>query len=193
MNLLEDSNLEALTFNYLSFGVINNLWTWIAVITAAVSFWKIRASGCPKPELLPPLDDRVSDRPDPEPEVSELDAVSEPACAPRVVVGYGGADIDGVTKGKFTVYYEDDVECESEEALTVTDEWEDRRGRSDGCDSEWWEGWERLLRLRVGEIENGWYTCQDLTALNGNVVRLWDDGFSAGTLTRDSSNCVHVW
>ncbi|KAJ1418783.1 hypothetical protein SESBI_15721 [Sesbania bispinosa] len=152
MNVLEDSSpLEAQAFNYLSFGfltLLNNFWTWLAV-----SLWRIPP---PQPELLPPSDDRT----DPAPEVSESVAVSGPN---------GTADvINGVTKGKFTLYYENDInrwECESEEALT--EEWELGRW-------EWWDSWERLLKLRIGENENGWYTCQDLTALNGDVVKFWD-------------------
>lgn len=41
--------LDALALDFLSFGffpvVINNIWAWVAVITAAVSFWRIRAVG----------------------------------------------------------------------------------------------------------------------------------------------------
>ncbi|KAG9147546.1 hypothetical protein Leryth_007344 [Lithospermum erythrorhizon] len=46
MNAL-DSPLEALAFNYLSYGLltaVNNVWMWVALMTAAVSFWRIRAS-----------------------------------------------------------------------------------------------------------------------------------------------------
>ncbi|KAL2338814.1 hypothetical protein Fmac_013260 [Flemingia macrophylla] len=52
-------------------------------------------------------------------------------------------------------------------ALTVTE-------AVDGRD-EWWESWERFLRIRRGQNPKGCYTFQDLTALNGSVVRLWDD------------------
>ncbi|KAF8025917.1 hypothetical protein BT93_F2673 [Corymbia citriodora subsp. variegata] len=48
MSTVLDSPLVALASDYGSFGflaVASNLWTWIAVIsTAALSFWRIRAS-----------------------------------------------------------------------------------------------------------------------------------------------------
>ncbi|TKY54386.1 hypothetical protein E2542_SST18793 [Spatholobus suberectus] len=159
------SPLEAQAFNYLSFGfltLLNNFWTWLAL-----PFWRIRT---PKSELLPPPDE------------SEPVAVSEPA-PPRLptALGNGAVDVDGARKGKFTLYYEgDETECESDETVT-----EERDGKL-----EWWESWERLLRMRRGENENGWYTCQDLTAFNGSVVRLWDGGFTRES--RDSSSCVLV-
>ncbi|KAK7411823.1 hypothetical protein VNO78_03265 [Psophocarpus tetragonolobus] len=184
MNVL-DSNVEALAFNYLSFGVLtalNNLWTWVALITAALSFWKIRSKPKPKPEA------QALAFAEPEPVTAE-----KTEAAPEVVVGNGVAeDVDGVTRGKFTVYYEDDVDMqctceETEQSLTACGE---------GSETEWWRTWERLLRLRNGESEKGWYTWQDVTELNGNVVRLWDGGLS-GSFARESwynnSSCIHVW
>lgn len=192
MNVL-DSTLEPLAFSYLSFGfltVVNNLWTWVAVITAAVSIWRIRAAGCLRPEL-PPCNEPSSNGSDPVREAMASETVEErpqeaavPApVATMLVVGNGDADVDGVTKGKFTLYYyEDDSQCESDTS-TVTEEWEEKEsGKSKGGKSEWWESWEKLLRARMGESE--WYMYQDLTELNGNVVRLWDSGL--GSLRRES-------
>lgn len=94
-------------------------------------------------------------------------------------------DVDGVIqrKMKFTLYYhedEDDIESECEvsvETLKITEElWEEKEGRLG-----WWESWEKLLRTRNGENEGGWYTYQDLTVINGNVVRFWDEGFEFAT------------
>ena len=191
MNVVLDSPVEALAFNYLSFGfltLLNNLWTWLALLTAALSFWKIRSAGCPKPAPAP-LD------PTTEPPVPEaLTPLAEPAvrdAVPSAVTNGDAEDVDGVRKGKFAVYYEkddEDAQCrrgESEWSLTA---WEER----EGCEAEWWERWERLLRLRNGVSGNGWYTWQDLTELNGNVVRLWDGGLRC----RESwytSSCVDVW
>ncbi|XP_027368737.1 uncharacterized protein LOC113874721 [Abrus precatorius] len=159
------SPLEAQAFNYLSFGFftfLNNIWTRLAL-----SFWRIPT---PNSQLPPPS---AQPEPDPNPDTSEPDAVSVS----------GNVDVDGVTKskGKFTLYYEDDGECSKDEMVTVTEEdWEDREG-----EREWWESWERVLRMRAGENEKGWYTCQDLTVLNGSVVKLWE--------WRDSSNSVILW
>ncbi|CAJ1975726.1 unnamed protein product [Sphenostylis stenocarpa] len=171
MNVL-DSNVEALAFNYLSFGLLtalNNLWTWLALLTAALSFWKIRSSGCPKP------------KPEPDTQPSTVPhqlTPSEEKTEPARVNANVAEDVDGVRKGKFTVYYEEHVQCtcdcESEGFAAACEE-------SEGSETEWWKRWERLLRLRNGENENGWYTWQDVTELNGNVVRLWDGGSFAGT------------
>lgn len=202
MNVL-DSNVEALAFNYLNFGlltILNNLWTWVALLTAALSFWKIRSAGCPKLKQSDP----ITLRPDPvnEPLRPPFEAVTAETVAPGEkltavpVSGNGVAeDVDGVRKGKFTVYYEeDDMQCrrgESNGLLTVTAE-----GWEEGRESEWWKRWEKVLRFRNGENENGWYTCQDLTELNGNVVRFWDGGlrFGGGCFTGESwyssSSCI---
>lgn len=172
--MLENSPLDTLAFNYLSFDFFNNLWTWLAVI-----FWRIRT---PKPELLPPSHDMTSsDKPDLGQEL--LEPRHDDACPARVPSNGGVEDDDGVTKGKkkFTLYYyEDDIdrECkESDETLKITEEiWEEKEGRLG-----WWESWEKLLRTRTGENEGGWYTYQDLTAINGNVVRFWDEEFNFAT------------
>lgn len=98
----------------------------------------------------------------------------------------GDGDVDGVTKGKFTVYYEDEGEREVEEELLT------ETGECDGgYKSEWWERWDKMLRTRSGE--NGWYKHQDLTELNGNVVRLWDAGFGNVSFPKEarySSRCM---
>ncbi|BAT80014.1 hypothetical protein LR48_Vigan04g017500 [Vigna angularis] len=194
MNVL-DSNVEALAFNYLSFGLLtalHSLWTWLALLTAALSFWKIRSAGCPRPTPIPIPETQPSAGPDRQTSNQEK---TEPTR--EAVNAKGGAeeDVDGVRKGKFTAYYEEHVKCtcesesENEGFATACEE-------SDGSGTEWWERWERLLRLRNGESENGWYTWQDVTELNGNVVRLWDGGLT-GSFARESwysnSNRIHVW
>ncbi|KAK7281335.1 hypothetical protein RIF29_09221 [Crotalaria pallida] len=197
MNVL-DSPLEALAFNYLSFGsltLLNNLWAWLALLTAALSFWKIRSSGHPKTEPNQP--EKVSTLSS-ENKSSQVEPVSARLDLTRIHSAQNSTkvlteDVDGVRKGKFTVYYEEGEEeeevqcgCSEREGLLltmsmVTDYWNEG-------ESEWWEKWERVLRLRNGENEKGWYTCQELTELNGNVVRLWDGG-----LRFRSSCCTHVW
>ncbi|KAL2335110.1 hypothetical protein Fmac_016323 [Flemingia macrophylla] len=192
MNVL-DSNVEALAINYLSFGVLtalNNLWTWLALLTAALSFWKIRSVGCPRPT-------KPESKPEPKPEAqsflepgpSEVMVEEQPV---KLTVGKGVAeDIDGVRKGKFTVYYEEDMQCmcsdnKRDGFLTALEERE-----REGYETEWWKKWEGLLRLRNGEEnKHGWYTWQDLTELNGNVVKLWDGEES---WYNNNSNCINVW
>ncbi|XP_058727712.1 uncharacterized protein LOC131599328 [Vicia villosa] len=194
MNVLLDSNVEALAFNYLNFGLVtalNNLWTWLALLTAALSFWKIRSSGCPK------IQDTVSEKSDTGVEPSLLsfeDVTASKTEKPRKMLNEvcnDDEDVDGVRKGKYTVYYEEDMQCGGGESggdccyglLPVAEGWE----RED--EREWWKRWEEVLRLRKGENENGWYTCQDLIGLNGNVVKRWDGGltFVGGGITEESS------
>ncbi|XP_050216114.1 uncharacterized protein LOC126667194 [Mercurialis annua] len=178
-----DSPVEALAFNYVNFGVltvVNNLWTWLALLTAAVSFWRIRSTvtitntaACSinydsrlGHESSPPVD--VTSEPD-EPATTIDDL---PSCSPTPSSKPLVFEEDNLTKGtnnKFIMYYEDDRECDGGsvcggDELTVVEEWGYRSGG--------WEA-ERVLKMRMGEM--GWYRCQDLTVINGNVVRLWDD------------------
>ncbi|XP_004488125.1 uncharacterized protein [Cicer arietinum] len=197
MNILIDSNVEALAFNYLNFGlvtILNNLWTWLALLTAALSFWKIRSSGCPKSV------DPNSIIPDPvKKPLLPFEDVTDKIISPRKTLTVGCDEVDGVRKGKFTVYYEEDMQCGRREStgdnfcyrlLPVAEGWvpEERETR----ETEWWRCWEKVLTLRNGENENGWYTCQDLTELNGNVVKFWD----GGCITKESwygSSCMSVF
>lgn len=207
MNLLLDSNVEALAFNYLNFGLItilNNLWTWLA-ITAALSYWKIRSSVCPKSL------DPVSVKPDQSVSVSNVTSPVEIKPDQSVLISTENVlsktetpptlsdvsdDVDGVRKGKFTLYYKEDMQCGFNKnssncyrQLPVVEGWEPE------VEGEWWKCWEKVLRLRNGENENGWYTCQDLTELNGNVVKIWDGGltFVGSCITNESwssSRCM---
>ncbi|KAE8682597.1 Plant invertase/pectin methylesterase inhibitor superfamily protein [Hibiscus syriacus] len=194
MDQLSDSRLEALAFNYLSFGIftiVNNLWTWVAIMTAAVSLWRIRAAGaatssysvksqeqCPSTSVIGR----------PIPEVKEKLTVSPLVSAPASVTETRVSRFvcnDGVTKSgkpKLTVYYEEDIDGE-----TTDTEWSDGDGYcTEGSrGGEWWESWEGVLRFRKGET--GWYRYQNLTAINGNVVRLWDDSCRRGMYSRSCS------
>ncbi|KAJ9168076.1 hypothetical protein P3X46_019648 [Hevea brasiliensis] len=187
MNVL-DSPLEALAINYVSFGiftVVNNLWTWVALITAVVSFWKIRNAGVAgastfslKSEQLSSancIDVRNVNEPKPVVETSVPESAIQPPPSPPPSSASPATfssvfEDDGVTRGKFVKYYVDERESDDngDDELTVVGEW----GYGNrGC-GEWSESWERVLRMRTGDM--GWYMYQDLTAINGNVVRLWD-------------------
>lgn len=178
MNAL-DSPLEALAFNYLNYGlltVVNNIWTWVAVLTAAVSFWRIRASsehprgklldGSSQTLLLPsPLVEKVA--------VDEhVDEVQEPEQMSwsSKTTPFCGLENEGVTKGKFTLYYYCNEE-ESEKCGTSTmDNGGNGEREEDG--EGWWSKWEMVMKMRRGDDE--WYRYQDMSLINGNVVRLWD-------------------
>ncbi|KAE8714071.1 Plant invertase/pectin methylesterase inhibitor superfamily protein [Hibiscus syriacus] len=204
MNQLSDSRVEALAFNYVSFGIftiVNNLWTWVAVITAAVSIWRIRAarpaiSSCSVKSNEQSPSSSLIDRPTHEieekPTASPVVSVSSPASVTETCVSQSVCN-DGATKGgmpKLTVYYYNDIGGKNAvEGDTTETEWCNGDGyrKEESCGGERRESWERVLRLRKGE--KGWYLYQDLTAINGNVVRLWDDSCRRG---RYSSSCS-VW
>lgn len=174
------SPLEALAFNYATFGiftVVNHLWAWVAVITAAISFWRIRTTSfSDKPDHQQPCIHRnTSGSQLAQPSANTSSAEAAPPCPipARPPVN----DVDGVTEGsKYTLYYnyyEGQRESDGDgEATSVVKEWRDDDGVSSSC-VDWWE-WERLrMRARIGDM--GWYRCQDLTVVNGNVIRLWDE------------------
>ncbi|XP_010536252.1 PREDICTED: uncharacterized protein LOC104811289 [Tarenaya hassleriana] len=183
-----DLRLEALAFNYVSFGifsVVNNLWTWIAVATAAVSFWRIRAttggdSSSPmmidhcsavSEEIGAESENKASPNDDIEPQSTGTPAV-ETATAIWTPLMCGV----GVTKGKLTAYYENDGESDNDDGeltaisngvkkgkLMLYYDGDRERDSNDGG----------VLRTMNGEDD--WYRYVDLTVINGNVVRLWDD------------------
>ncbi|KAK1263106.1 hypothetical protein QJS04_geneDACA013557 [Acorus gramineus] len=169
--------IDALLFNRLvSLTAVSRLWAWVAVLTAAFGFWRrmktvhsipIRKSDAPRRSSgFPSPDDEamvVSDRLRAvDDDDVALAASSEPAPNRHL------EECEGSTKGKFVAYYR----CEDEEV--EADCWEADWG-SDGGDLFWrgrdefgavgWSGWR-------GDL--GWYGYQDLTALNGSVVQLWD-------------------
>lgn len=185
MNVL-DSPLEALALNYLSFGFftfVSNLWTWIAVVTAAVGFWRILSAGDSSRLLTPPRDDlRSSNGPAP-PSAAEAKPASSPAptsaSAPAPAPAPATATATemvksveeiGATKGRKFVLLYDDVDGELTEEYPSEES--DGELKAAEAEEEWWGRWERVLRTRTGKTE--WYRYQDLTELNGNVVRFWD-------------------
>ncbi|OWM84064.1 uncharacterized protein LOC116189550 [Punica granatum] len=197
MNAL-DSPLEALAINYVRFGllaVVNNLWTWVAVVTAAVSFWRIRATatsvraaaavGCSSmPEPQSPHEDACSSsnecrsvlqgKPRPSRQADDVSSRGIAALAHPLVAVSSKYD---VTKGRFTVYYEDDRDVnhnQNEEAeATATVGAEKCDGGIYGSRLEWSGRRDMVFRVRNGD--SGWYRYQDLKVFDGSVVRLWDD------------------
>ncbi|KAI9122828.1 hypothetical protein K1719_005717 [Acacia pycnantha] len=203
MNALH-SPLDALALDYATFGfftLVNNHWTWFALLTAALSLWKIRAKPHSPPPSTPPpppcsdkkLDGCLStgdERP-----VGKFVLHETPTGTSASVFSTG--DGDGPIKGKFTVYYEEDRECEQDEEFTETETETETAAFCDGgcgCKSEWSEKWDKMLEIKMGV--KGWYMNQDLTDLNGNVVRFWDSGINGNSRfaeqVRYSSSCM-VW
>lgn len=188
-NMLDSSSpLEALTFNYATFcvfTVVNNLWTWVAVITAAVSFWKIRTTSfSDNPDHQQPRIHRNTSGSQVQRSADTSSVEAAPPCpipAPAAALPSVNdvKDVDGVTEGsKYTLYYYEEEQRESDgdgEVTSVVKEWRDDDDDDDGVSScgEWWE-WERVrMTARIGDM--GWHRWQDLTVVNGNVVRLWDE------------------
>ncbi|PIN20062.1 hypothetical protein CDL12_07248 [Handroanthus impetiginosus] len=184
MNAL-DSPLEALALNYLSYGfltAVNSLWAWVAVITAAVSFWRIRALSS-QPVLRVEPRSRSQDAASTSssaPKVAEK-AVAEPATvsttrlssAPTTSMMCCGnvLESEGGTKTKFSLFYKEDDFGEDNEG----GEMEDDGGRDVVVREKlggWCDDWERMMVLRMGDL--GWYRWQDRTVVDGSVVRLWD-------------------
>ncbi|KAF8092170.1 hypothetical protein N665_0422s0006 [Sinapis alba] len=175
-----ESPLEALALEYATFGclaVVNNVWTWIAVVTAAVSFWRIRVTTI-KVEDGHVLEGLTSSKAEQETSQLEPQAMTGPV-EETVTAQAKGTEVleplvcdDGVTKGKLTMYYEVDVDGERcvdrDGELTAVN-----YGGGLGHCGEWWERWERVLKMRNGNDD--WYRYVDVTVLNGSVVRLWDD------------------
>lgn len=172
-----ESPLDALALNYLSYGfflAVNSVWAWIAVLTAALSFWRIRTSSSSQ---LPPRDasnDTASASSAPlehcdNGEEAQLVASSAPAAA----APGGVVEEEGSRKTKFRLYYEeDDFSRENDD----DDEAEDTGiTAAEAANGKLWsfrDDWERMMAVRMGDL--GWHRWVDMAALDGSVVRLWD-------------------
>lgn len=182
MNAL-DSPLEALALNYLSFGFLtaaNNVWAWIAVITAAVSVWRIRASSprCKslnhEASLLTSRSSSSSSSSSPSTSSSsEIERVRVAAESSEALVSVHSTpavsafQTERRTSGKFAVYYREEEDCGNDENNNDID------GLDDDVSREWLRNdWEETMKMRMNGM--GWYHYQDLTVLDGNVVRLWE-------------------
>ncbi|KAK4713816.1 hypothetical protein R3W88_019723 [Solanum pinnatisectum] len=159
MNAILESPLEALAFNYWSFNVANIVWTWVAVVTAAVSFWKIKASSSTLPTPPEPTVASSSSQV----ELMLLSKERTPARNNMMLSDDAFWVKEEGTKGKLTVYFKQDEDGDD-------DEEKEEDGEEDHG-VEWFENnWEKL---RKGEM--GWYCYQDMKVINGSIVRLWDE------------------
>ncbi|WOL19830.1 hypothetical protein Cni_G28632 [Canna indica] len=169
-----------------------------AVIAAVVGLWGIRTVGSksdvsplllscspaspPSPPLLDPV---VSTEPHAAP-APEDDRKGRGPIAP--LAGFRVEEASGAKKARYTAYYLagscDD--CGVVEEEECEDDREDDGGIQSGARL-WataaWDGdwrWEELTAARR-RWDLGWYRFQDMTALDGSVVRLWDGGLTART------------
>ncbi|CAI9780326.1 unnamed protein product [Fraxinus pennsylvanica] len=173
MNAL-DSPLEALAFNYLSYGIltaVNSIWPLVAVLTAAVSFWRIRAFSSSKlvprgrsPDCastsLSPVDEDVAAAD------AEVASTSSQFNTDLLNTKFRVLERQGSTKGKFTLYYDKDESRTGEDG--------DNGDGATASEKLGWccDDWESMMVMKMGDM--GWYQYQDLTVLDGSVVRLWD-------------------
>ncbi|XP_019189010.1 PREDICTED: uncharacterized protein LOC109183384 [Ipomoea nil] len=124
MNTLE-SPLEAIAFNYLSYGfltAVNNVWTWVAVLTAAVSFWRIKilSLSVPSTPQRPKFPNGPSNLPTPSrgivlslsPLVERLPAEPVSTLAKATATSFSAWERESLTKGKFTAYFDGGDESE---------------------------------------------------------------------------------
>ncbi|XP_047339669.1 uncharacterized protein LOC124943163 [Impatiens glandulifera] len=158
------SPFEAFLFTFNFSTILNNVCTWLALITATFTFRRIRSSSSTTAGKLfsTPANDQ-NNRPDPLPD-SHL-----PSAA--VVPSWLSAETsESSTMGKFKEYYdrdanEDDDVCVGEMITSCCRRFDVFRFPVE-C--------EKMLRLRMMELS--WYDFQDLTVIDGNVVKFWTAG-----------------
>lgn len=222
MNTL-GSPLEALAFNYLSYGfltAVNNVWTWVAVLTAAVSFWRIKTLSLSMPSTprgrIPNGSSNLPTPPrviilSPSPTVEMLPAEPAPTSGgegssstppAKAATSFSGWERESLTKGKFTAYFDGEDESDGNIGCiqNIYEDGDDDESNGDGdvlasgLGNEWYERWERVMITKTGNA--GWYRCLDLTVINGNVVRLWEGSCrrrSATALVAVGCVAVSTW
>ncbi|XP_008803397.2 uncharacterized protein LOC103716956 [Phoenix dactylifera] len=165
-----------------------SLCAGLAVLAAALGLWRIRAVGSRSDVSLP----HSPTPPKPEPAQAPAPAPAPVPRSPEPTARALHCHVEdaGTPKARFTAYYGScdrfDVEDDGDEQAEV-----DNGRKNDGASLVRARltapiaplegfGWEGLMVRRRGDL--GWYRYQDLTALNGSVVRLWD-GDSVWTAT----------
>ncbi|XP_010667546.2 uncharacterized protein LOC104884568 [Beta vulgaris subsp. vulgaris] len=188
-----DSPLEALAFIPLNLGplfsaAIINLWTWLAVFTAAFSFWRLRLSS-PKSHisLSPP-------KPNPPPNTTtsflfeERENVEQHHDDEQEQQQEGEGDGVVLTRGNskkfFTSYYKerehddgDDDDHHDDDGNVHDHDDHDDDDVMDGGDEV--EGDQCVMIKKWGSseftVDFGWYNYQNRNVIDGSVVRLWEE------------------
>ncbi|KAL4589382.1 hypothetical protein LXL04_002288 [Taraxacum kok-saghyz] len=134
MSIALDSPMEALAIHGV-LTAVNNVWTWIAFLTAAISFWKIKSSIHPSPHHLslqlssPPPQPPPSTR---QPQTSPVAAQPDQSELPCTSAGSPPSTskrhtafctLENRKSGKFSVYYaqDDKIDGEFKEQIDSTD------------------------------------------------------------------------
>lgn len=143
----------------------------LAAAAVALGLWSIRGAA-------------VSNKPDAAASISysppQYASLSEPK-KPKLVLSPLPAAFhlsdpspsSGTPKSRFTAYYSAEAESldnNREDPIGRDFDETDRRSRGAPRSGDWSLEWTAVKR--AGHL--GWYSYQDLTELNGNVVKLWD-------------------
>ncbi|KAL9673346.1 hypothetical protein QQ045_029602 [Rhodiola kirilowii] len=169
ISVVESSSVEALAFNYFRFGLfvmVNNIWTLVAVATAAASFYRFKL----RPSLSGRHNVRISSlevAADQSPSTSRPDVNDTEITPPPAAYRTADVSDEGVVRGRrvYSRFYFDDVINNEEELV----EEEDEELVMHGIKTVRFDVSERLRLLDLGI-----YEYQDLRVLDGNVVKLWD-------------------
>ncbi|XP_021750250.1 uncharacterized protein LOC110715940 [Chenopodium quinoa] len=182
-----DSPLESLAFIPVNLGpllsaVLNNIWAWLAVVTAAVSFWRLRNSSVKttSSHILEPAPTVPKTTPfvrkggveEKERETEDEDEDEEEGVLTR-----------GNSKKFFTVFYEerendegknDDGEMDGGDYNDDDDEEVDEMKNNEWVMiKRWGSSSELTVEMRGGDL--GWYSYQNRKVIDGSVVRLWGE------------------
>ncbi|CAO2823142.1 unnamed protein product [Amaranthus hypochondriacus] len=170
-----DSPFQTLTFIPLNLGhllstAVNNLWPFLAVITAVLSFWKLRSTA--NTTSLPPPPKTTTAETTSSLKENLIKNQSEEKLRKE-----DDRDEGVLTKGNsnrfFTVYYErENEEEEMDDEINGGDEVEDK---STGFMMKRWNSSPELtVEMRRGDVLR-WYSFQNRKVIDGSVVRLWEE------------------
>ncbi|XP_076913446.1 uncharacterized protein LOC143572071 [Bidens hawaiensis] len=155
--------LEALAINYLT----QSVWAWLAFLTAALSFWKIKSSihhnnDNISPKLLSPSPPPPPPPPpSPSPPLQTSNQQQTTFCL-----------LENRRNGKYSVYYGEDAYIGRKESRKTIRRHNNNNNNNNNNPDGLGDEWEALLKLKT--MEMGWYRYQDLTLLDGIVVRFWN-------------------
>ncbi|RZR90841.1 hypothetical protein BHM03_00018839 [Ensete ventricosum] len=176
MDLLEVP-LEAVALRLYSLPsyAAGSVWAWAAVLAAGLGIWGIRtvsrSDASPPPPSL-----NVPALPAERAELQASAATDRKEFRPIAQPSGCRVEEANAAKAPFTAYYHGP----SRDGYGVVEE-DDDDEREDGVPgvgcraTALWDG----LTARQRRDDVGWYRHQDMTALNGSVVRLWDGSLTA--------------
>nr|XP_009391218.1 PREDICTED: uncharacterized protein LOC103977437 [Musa acuminata subsp. malaccensis] len=187
MDLLEVP-LEAVALRLYSLPsyAAGSVWAWAAVLAAALGIWGIRTVGSRSDASPPPPPLNVPALPAERAEPQASAATDRKEFRPIAQPSGCHVKETNAAKAPFTAYYHG---ASRDGCGVVEDDDESEEGEEDGVPgvgcraTALWDGGRQLdwltARQRRRPDDLGWYRYQDMAALNGSVVRLWDGGLTA--------------